>query len=342
VTSQVPEISQGHRVGTVRRWPLLLIAAPAAVAIWSGWVGLGGMCGFGEVQPFPGIVSWHLDTAITLPVGVESYGAYALASWLSPAAPAQARRFAKWSALGSLALGALGQVAYHLLAAAHRTRAPWPVVVAVACLPVVTLGFAAALTHLQHAAGTVPDGPPEHAPPAVPATGPVAPGGDDETGQAEALGAISEAGEPEAPDDETAQPASAAAVPGDETGNPRPQQGGDELARLFAEQMDQARGLPPHGSGTPEITPEAAAGTVRGELPPAAPEAGSGTVPGLVPYDAESAALIALRATMAAGNALSQNKLIEKFGLTRAAERRVRNRALAQVNGHELGKETAE
>jgi hypothetical protein len=39
-----------------RRWPLLVIAAPAAVSIWSGWVGLGSMCGFGEVEPLPGIV----------------------------------------------------------------------------------------------------------------------------------------------------------------------------------------------------------------------------------------------------------------------------------------------
>jgi hypothetical protein len=31
--------------GTVRRWPLVQIGAPAAVAIWSGWVGLGEMCG---------------------------------------------------------------------------------------------------------------------------------------------------------------------------------------------------------------------------------------------------------------------------------------------------------
>jgi hypothetical protein len=42
----------------------------------------------------------------------------------------------------------LGQVVYHLLAAAHAARAPWPVVVLVACLPVVTLGFGAGLTHL--------------------------------------------------------------------------------------------------------------------------------------------------------------------------------------------------
>jgi hypothetical protein len=154
----------------VRRWPLFLIAAPAAVAVWSGWVGLGGMCGFGLVQPLPGIVAWHLNTAITLPVGVESYGAYALGAWLTPGVAVTARTFARRSAIGSLALGVLGQVAYHLLAAAHSTRAPWPVVVLVSCLPVVTLGFGAALTHLlrvpvSHVEGN--ETKPEHEPATV-------------------------------------------------------------------------------------------------------------------------------------------------------------------------------
>lgn len=130
------------------RWPLFLIAAPAAVAVWSGWVGLGGLCGFGLVQPLPGIVAFHLNTAITLPIGVEAYGTYALAAWLTPGAPERARSFARRSAVGALALGMLGQVVYHLLAAAGAARAPWPVVVLVSCLPVVTLGFGAALTHL--------------------------------------------------------------------------------------------------------------------------------------------------------------------------------------------------
>ena len=36
------------------------------------------MTGFGEVHPLPGIWdSLHLDSAITLPIGVEAYGAYA-------------------------------------------------------------------------------------------------------------------------------------------------------------------------------------------------------------------------------------------------------------------------
>ncbi len=140
------------------RWPLWLIASPAAVAVWSGWVGLGGMCGFGIVHPLPGIVdSFTINTVVTLPVGVEAYGAYALRAWLTPGTPAQARQFARNSAIGALLLGMVGQVIYHLLAAAHATRAPWPVVVLVSCLPVVTLGLGAALTHLLRAADDAPE-----------------------------------------------------------------------------------------------------------------------------------------------------------------------------------------
>ena len=58
---------------SIRTWPLLLLAAPAAVAVWSGWVGIGRMTGFGLVRPLPGIWdSLHLDSAITLPIGVEA------------------------------------------------------------------------------------------------------------------------------------------------------------------------------------------------------------------------------------------------------------------------------
>lgn len=141
-----------------RRWPLFLIASPAAVAVWSGWVALGAMCGFGPVDLLPGIGhGFTLNTAITLPVGVEAYGAYALGAWLIPGAPARARRFARWSAIGSLALGMSGQVIYHLLAAGHAHHAPWPVTVVVSCMPVVTLGFGAALTHLLHEPGAPSD-----------------------------------------------------------------------------------------------------------------------------------------------------------------------------------------
>src|SRR5204862_1769639 len=96
----------------VRSWPVLLLALPAFVAIWSGWVGLGGLTGFGIVHPLPGIADrLAINSAITLPFGVETYAAYALRAWLSPGVHPTARRFARWSAIGSLVLGALGQVA---------------------------------------------------------------------------------------------------------------------------------------------------------------------------------------------------------------------------------------
>ncbi|MDH6460875.1 hypothetical protein M2302_001041 [Micromonospora sp. A200] len=130
-------------------WPVILLALPAFVAIWSGWVGLGGLTGFGVVHPLPGIAdSVSLNTAITLPVGVETYGAYALYVWLSGRVPARAKRFAKWSAIGSLVVGALGQVAYHLLVAAGVESAPWWITTLVSCLPVAVLGMGAALAHL--------------------------------------------------------------------------------------------------------------------------------------------------------------------------------------------------
>jgi len=156
-------------VKNLPRWPLYLIALPAAVAVWSGWVGLGQLCGFGEIRPLPGI--WDaatVNTAITLPIGVEAYGAYAMGAWLSPGVPQLARGFAKWSAIGSLTLGMLGQVAYHLLSAAHAARAPWPVVVLVSSLPVIVLGFGAALSHLLRGEDGEPEAVPAHVPEPLP------------------------------------------------------------------------------------------------------------------------------------------------------------------------------
>ena len=138
----------------VRSWPLLVLAAPAAVAVWSGWVGIGRMTGFGQVHPLPGIWdSLRIDTAVTLPVGVEAYAAYALRAWLarSRQVSSRTRWFAGWSAAASLLLGMAGQVAYHLLAQAGATRAPWWITTAVSCLPVLVLGMGAALAHLLRA-----------------------------------------------------------------------------------------------------------------------------------------------------------------------------------------------
>ncbi|WP_174188462.1 sigma factor-like helix-turn-helix DNA-binding protein [Nocardia barduliensis] len=161
-----------HATGNrLRAWPVLLLALPAFVAIWSGWVGLGQLTGFGPVRPLPGIADeFEINSAITLPIGMETYASYALYVWLSGRIRSdRTRSYAKWSAFGSLTLGAVGQVAYHLMKAAGVTSAPWPVTVLVACLPVAVLGMGAALAHMigreHHTAPPVrPDPEPAHQP----------------------------------------------------------------------------------------------------------------------------------------------------------------------------------
>ena len=142
------------RRARVPRWPILLIALGAFVSIWGGWVGLGKLAGFGPVQLLPGIVDeFVINSAITLPLGVEAYAFYALWVWLAPAeaqVPARARRFACWSSIAALGLGLFGQATYHLLITAGAERAPDAVVVFVSCLPVLVLGAGAALAHLTH------------------------------------------------------------------------------------------------------------------------------------------------------------------------------------------------
>lgn len=149
-TTAVTEVVARKRHKPLRSWPVYVIALPAAVAIWSGWVGLGGLTGFGVVHPLPGIWdSFSINTAITLPIGVEAYAAYALKAWLSGSrVPLKARRFAKWSGIASLIVGAAGQIAFHLMESAGLTEAPWQITTIVACLPVIVLGMGAALAHL--------------------------------------------------------------------------------------------------------------------------------------------------------------------------------------------------
>lgn len=142
-----------------RRWPLVVIGGSAGTATWSGWVGLGSLTGFGIVHPLPGI--WDgltLNTAITLPIGVEAYAVYALAvATQARPLPLRSRRYAWASAATALVIGMAGQIAYHLLAAAGVTRAPWWVVTAVSCLPVAVLGAASLLWHLAGQPSTTLD-----------------------------------------------------------------------------------------------------------------------------------------------------------------------------------------
>lgn len=130
-------------------WPAYVVATPAWVAIWAGWVGIGKLTGFGRVNLLPGIgKGWVVDTAITLPVGVEAYSAYAFYVALNPAAPARARWFGAISAAIAVVLGMGGQTAYHVMTAAGVTAAPTWITTLVSCLPVGVFALVAVLVHM--------------------------------------------------------------------------------------------------------------------------------------------------------------------------------------------------
>jgi hypothetical protein len=69
---------------------------------------------------------------------------------------------------------------------------------------------------------------------------------------------------------------------------------------------------------------------------PALPEPASDAVWRDVPADAQSAAMVALRATLAAGNPLSGRQLEARFGLSRAESAKVREMVTAESNGHHV------
>lgn len=126
-----------------------MLALPAFVAVWGGWVGLGGLAGFGPVELLPGIwPALKVNLAVTLPAGMEVYAVIGLRVWLSSRTRTnRTRRFAAWSTSAALVVGCAGQIAYHVLAR-PVTGAPMFITVCVACLPVVLLGMGAALFHL--------------------------------------------------------------------------------------------------------------------------------------------------------------------------------------------------
>ncbi len=137
---------------SMRTWPVLLLTLPAFTAIWGGWVGLGEKTGFGMINLLPGMVDdgkWStLNTAITLPIGLETYAAFALHTFMNATKQGTLRKFAGWSALASLLLGGGGQVAYHVMESLGWERAPLWVTAIVGSLPVLVLGLGTVLASL--------------------------------------------------------------------------------------------------------------------------------------------------------------------------------------------------
>jgi hypothetical protein len=104
-----------------------------------------------------------------LPVGVEAYAAYVLRAWLGREdwIGARTRRFAKWSAICSFALGMAGQVAYHLMAQAGLAQVPSAITTVVSCLPVLVLAMGTGLAHMLRADAEAAAEPPGDGTPAL-------------------------------------------------------------------------------------------------------------------------------------------------------------------------------
>jgi len=80
---------------------------------------------------------------------VEAYAAYATSVWLKSRKGTRVYNFAKWSAIGSLIFGCLGQISYHIMAAQHIHTAPWQITMLVSCFPVGVFGMGVALHNME-------------------------------------------------------------------------------------------------------------------------------------------------------------------------------------------------
>lgn len=160
----------------IATWPGALLMAPAAVAIWAGWVGLGEMTGFGVVQLLPGI--WdglRVNTSITLPIGMEAYAAYAMRCWLATGIGQRLRDYARGTAIAAFILGLIGQVSFHLMSAAGWATAPWLVVMFVSAMPIGVGLMGAGLLHLVREENERPVEAPKPEPVPAPAPQPYSP-----------------------------------------------------------------------------------------------------------------------------------------------------------------------
>jgi hypothetical protein len=87
-------------------------------------------------------------------------------------------------------------------------------------------------------------------------------------------------------------------------------------------------------SGWPAIAFVGSVEMVLGMVRRSRPAAADAPVPGTVPSDVLTAAKASYTATVAAGNPLSQNQLMERFGLTRAQATKLRDASLGHANGY--------
>jgi hypothetical protein len=142
-----PDLSPVVSRRVSRPWPILVLALPAFVAIWSGWVDLGRLTGFGVVHPLPGhlgrSLDQHGDHVAGRPGGIRVVRAAGVAGRgsLGPCDPVRDVVFPRVSPAGRGRAGHLSPVGVYGPVADHD-RGVLP--------PVLVLGMGAALYHLAH------------------------------------------------------------------------------------------------------------------------------------------------------------------------------------------------
>jgi hypothetical protein len=117
------------------RWVALGMAVSAISAGFSSFDGLRSLAeatGWGGMAPLFALC-------------LDSYALVAIRVWLAgPTTSARARTFAKWNAIGAVALSLAGNAAWHLIAAG-LLAVSWQIVLTVGAVPPVVLGL---VTHL--------------------------------------------------------------------------------------------------------------------------------------------------------------------------------------------------
>lgn len=125
----------------VRDWwvviGMLISAASAAVASFSGLYGLASVAG------------WPVRLAWLLPVTVDAYAMTSARVWLAGTTKSDAtRRFARVNALLAIAASIAGNAAYHAIGTGLLVVS-WPIVVLVGAVPAAVLGLTAHLHALN-------------------------------------------------------------------------------------------------------------------------------------------------------------------------------------------------
>lgn len=125
-------------------------------------------------------------------------------------------------------------------------------------------------------------------------------------------------------------------------------QGADETVQ--APEPEESTGRTDGGTGVHDLVAREEADETVQEAGPEAPEVTGGEpefpqasgFPSLVPRDAEAAAEIAMRASVAAFNPLSVNALSSRYKLTRKTATEIRRQVLAEARENEPGEDAAD